>query len=420
MATSTRCSRRSWRGAPSAPLLSLVLVGIFLLGCSVPRALCYVRPPARANIAVSLAVTDINTPQQVHISMVGADKMRVSWITVANVSSTVYYGTSPAFLTYTSGRINNVVIGPLLPSTIYYYRCSNATKEFSLKTPPAQLPSRDLGQTGWTKTTLDHVAVSGYDVLLLPGDLSYADNVQSMWDSFGLLVEPLASQRPWMVTEGNHEIEKVSTIESFRAYNARWRMPYELSGSSSNLYYSFDAAGGAVHVIMLGSYTDFAVGTAQYNWLIGDLAKINRQTTPWVVALIHAPWYNTNYAHQNEGEPMRLAMEGLLYKARVDVVFAGHVHAYERFDRVNLKKQDKCGPVHITVGDGGNREGLASAYISPKPAISLFREASFGHGQFNVVNMTHARWTWHRNSNDISVVGDGVWLTSLFSTPGCF
>ena len=142
-------------------------------------------------------------------------------------------------------------------------------------------------------------------------------------------MERQASQRPWMVTEGNHEIETSS--DNFRAYNARWRMPYELSGSTSNLYYSFDAAGGAVHVIMLGSYTSYAVGSAQYNWLVKDLAKINRQVTPWVVALIHAPWYNTNNAHQNEGEAMRLAMEALLYKARVDVVFAGHVHAYERF-----------------------------------------------------------------------------------------
>lgn len=136
-----------------------------------------------------------------------------------------------------------------------------------------------------------------------------------------------------MVTQGNHEIEKIPIIHSqpFTAYNARWNMPYEQSGSDSNLYYSFEVAG--VHVIMLGSYTDFDPSSAQYKWLQTDLKNVDRSKTPWLVVLIHAPWYNSNTAHQGEAESvnMRADMEDLLYQARVDVVFAGHVHAYERF-----------------------------------------------------------------------------------------
>ncbi|MCI53136.1 purple acid phosphatase 18-like, partial [Trifolium medium] len=40
-------------------------------------------------------------------------------------------------------------------------------------------------------------------------------------------------------------------------------------------------------------------------------------------------------------------------------VLAGHVHAYERSKRVYNGRLDPCGAVHITIGDGGNREGLA-------------------------------------------------------------
>lgn len=189
----------------------------------------------------------------------------------------------------------------------------------------------DLGQTEWTASTLAHIGSADYDVLLLPGDLSYADTQQLLWDSFGRLVEPYASQRPWMVTEGNHEIESIPIIfpTGFKAYNSRWQMPYQQSGSNSNLYYSFDVAGA--HIIMLGSYTDFDASSDQYKWLNNDLAKADKSKTPWTIALIHAPWYNSNSAHKGEGESMRLAMEEMLYNAGVDIVYAGHVHAYERF-----------------------------------------------------------------------------------------
>jgi len=60
-----------------------------------------------------------------------------------------------------------------------------------------------------------------------------------------------------------------------------------------------------------------------------------------------------------------------------------------------------------------------SRYRDPKPAISMFREASFGHGVLDVVNASHAQWTWHRNNDDEAVVSDSIWLTSFSSNPSC-
>ncbi|GER54224.1 purple acid phosphatase [Striga asiatica] len=261
----------------------------------------------------------------------------------------------------------------------------------------------------------------GYDVLLLAGDLAYADLKQRLWDAFGHLVQPQASRRPWMVTQGNHEIERIPFLhkEKFTSYNARWVMPHAESRSPSNLFYSFEV--GGAHIVMLGSYADFEPRSDQYRWPEADLDQVDRGKTPWLVAITHAPWYNTNNAHQGEYESsiMRESMEDLLYKASVDVVFAGHVHAYKRFERVYKNKADKCGPVYITIGDGGNREGLATSYIDPQPNISAFREPSFGHGKFKIANATYALWTWHRNDHDVAVASDQIWLTNLAMLTNC-
>jgi hypothetical protein len=60
------------------------------------------------------------------------------------------------------------------------------------------------------------------------------------------------------------------------------------------------------------------------------LANVDRSRTPWLIGVIHAPWYSSNRAHFGDGEEMRKSMELVLKQANVDLIFAGHVHAYER------------------------------------------------------------------------------------------
>lgn len=81
--------------------------------------------------------------------------MRVSWITEdKHAESVVEYGTKSGeysakatgdqtsyhYFFYSSGKIHNAVIGPLQPSTTYFYRCGGSGPEFSFKTPPPNLP----------------------------------------------------------------------------------------------------------------------------------------------------------------------------------------------------------------------------------------------------------------------------------------
>lgn len=79
----------------------------------------------------------------------------------------------------------------------------------------------------------------------------------------------------------------------------------------------------SVSLISINNFV-FILG-AQYAWLKEDLSKVDRAVTPWLVATMHPPWYNSYSSHYQEFECMRQEMEELLYQHRVDIVFAGHV-----------------------------------------------------------------------------------------------
>jgi len=65
-------------------------------------------------------------------------------------------------------------------------------------------------------------------------------------------------------------------------------------------------------------------------WLKEELKRVEREKTPWLIVLMHVPLYNSNGAHYMEGESMRSVFESWFIEYKVDVIFAGHVHAYER------------------------------------------------------------------------------------------
>jgi hypothetical protein len=85
--------------------------------------------------------------------------------------------------------------------------------------------------------------------------------------------------------------------------------------------------------------------------------------------------------------------------------------AYERTDRTyNYTKAGPTAPYYVTIGDGGNREGLADTWMDPQPAWSAFRLASYGHGELQVMNATHTLWTWHQNPDLEPTVADSLWV----------
>ncbi|EFN53514.1 hypothetical protein CHLNCDRAFT_58566 [Chlorella variabilis] len=236
-------------------------------------------------------------PEGVHLTLWTRDSVLVSWQTgeprvapassppephdAAEVAGVVRYGEAPGRYTqtvsdgtdvtyayaydeaaggmaYQSPILHHVLLKGLQAGQTYYYRVGgrhpNGTatpdgKEFSFAmpaAPPAQLRVGiigDPGQTHNTSTTLQHLAASQPDVVLVLGDLSYADlyfsndtsnawsfpsppsTQQLRWDSWARLFEPLLASVPAIYIGGNHEVEHQPNNATFAAFNARYPQP---------------------------------------------------------------------------------------------------------------------------------------------------------------------------------------------------
>ncbi|KAK4727780.1 hypothetical protein R3W88_032697 [Solanum pinnatisectum] len=399
-----------------------------------------------------------NAPQQVHITQGDYEgkAVIVSWVTPDKPgSSEVRYGlskgkydftakgsfTNYTFYTYKSGYIHKCFLNGLQYDTKYYYEIGNgdSARNFWFETPPKVDPDAsytfgiigDLGQTYNSLSTLQHYMNSGAKSVLFVGDLSYADrykyhDVGVRWDSWGRFVEPSTAYQPWIWNTGNHEIEYMpymGEVTMFKSYLYRYPTPYQASNSTSPLWYSIRRA--SAHIIVLSTYSPFVKYTPQWKWLREEFKNVDREKTPWLIVLMHVPIYNSNVAHFMEGESMRSVFEAWFIEHKVDVIFAGHVHAYERSYRIsnihfNISSgdpypvPDKTAPVYITVGDGGNKEGLAARFRDPQPDYSAFRESSYGHSTLEIKNRTHAFYHWNRNDDGKKVKIDSFVLHNLY------
>eukprot|EP00428_Durinskia_dybowskii_P067947 CAMPEP_0170369172 /NCGR_PEP_ID=MMETSP0117_2-20130122/7843_1 /TAXON_ID=400756 /ORGANISM="Durinskia baltica, Strain CSIRO CS-38" /LENGTH=459 /DNA_ID=CAMNT_0010623877 /DNA_START=1 /DNA_END=1380 /DNA_ORIENTATION=+ len=337
---------------------------------------------------------------------------------------------------YTSPMIYKGTITGLTPgNTIYYYSGGSDALGWSdenyFKTHPGVGVEDvtfhvfgDLGQTENSANTLNELIAyekalsSKTGGILSMGDLSYANGDEPLWDSFGKLITLASGHIPMMTTYGNHEWFD-SRNHDFTAVLSRYNNP-KVDGERQ-LYYSFES--GLVHWVMISGYCQemktvytqpcLAEGSPQMNWLTKDLAGVDRTKTPWVIAVFHQPYVNSNDAHSmdTEGAPMQKAVEDVLNQYKVDLVFSGHVHAYERSCQVYQYECTPGAPYYITIGDGGNLEGLAETWLEPQPAWSSFRQASYGFGELRVVNSTSMEWRWHQNQDLLPTIADEYTFT---------
>lgn len=206
--------------------------------------------------------------------------------------------------------------------------------------------------------------------------------------------------------------------EIFQAYETRFRMPqvhraqlgtydsdddldrnelpYPLPYEWGNAYYSF-VYGPTKHIVV-SAYSSMEPNSTQYEWLVDELALVNRDQTPWVLVTIHVPLYNTFQAHQQKDLQIvaaRQHLEPLFVQYSVNVIFSGHVHAYQRTKNVAFGTPTVSGPTYLTVGASG-RQCCLTPFVSeiPERWVAARDGTHYGYGQLAIYNRTHAKWEW--------------------------
>ncbi len=172
------------------------------------------------------------------------------------------------------------------------------------------------------------------------------------------------------------------------------------AGGKNNVYFSFEH--GPVHFSLLSSEHDMREGSAQYKWLVKDLASVNRTRTPWVFFGLHRPLYDVTVcgALLPETAEMRKILEPVLLRYRVDVVMHGHYHQYERTCPLAAEKcvnpaQGEPGPTYVTIGTAGKRTQCQWGIVPPWSKVLTY---DYGVMKFDIHNRTHLTGYFHEST----------------------
>lgn len=281
-----------------------------------------------------------------------------------------------------TGPLYQVTLRNLKPGTVYSYRVGDAGKGWSevrtFRTAPSSPPSRfvftafaDHGVTQAAAQNVRRVLAGEKPAFhLIMGDLSYANGNQPIWDQWFELIEPIASQMPFMAIPGNHEDERGIR---FATYLARFTLPHK------ELYYRFDY--GGARFIMFNSQ-DFR-DAEQLHWFEKELSQARRDpSVRWVIVCMHHPLYSSTVRRLNDSARIKV-LQPLFDKYRPDLVLLGHHHNYERtYPLVGMKPVSKHpsryrkgqGVIYVTSGGGGK-----SLYDQTReqPAFTAKRERCY-------------------------------------------
>lgn len=281
--------------------------------------------------------------------------------------------------------VHKATISGLQAETEYDYRVRNGTtvstmwrfRTAPLATSPyviAWIADNQNGPSTFTQH-VSQLAGRDPDLVIAPGDVVQNGNVLSEWGSywFGPLeTADFAQTHPVVFARGNHDGEHAYSY----AYSA-------LPGNGS--WYSFTYGNAFIVVLDTESSTGNETPTAnQIAFLQEQLGSAAAQAATFRIVTFHKPPYTNLWdltgifcSYNGEGF-VRTDWVPLFELYGVDLVVAGHAHAYQRATRNGI--------TYLTVGGGGG-------------ALDTIR-GCFGNPYWNFFNVEQSRF--HHNMMSVS------------------
>ncbi len=305
--------------------------------------------PCVVLLAASTAFAAPTITKGPYIQNVRTNAVVIMWETSASSSSTVTYGTTISYGRTVSSsslvKVHEMTVSGLATDTLYHYKVSSTNStgtvssvDCTFRTAVAAGTPFRFAAYGDSRTfATSHAAVvkaivaSAPRLVLHDGDITRDGTVASYWQTeYFTPAASLIKTTPVYPTPGNHE----KGTSSYYSYFS----PATGGGTKSEEWYSFNY--GSVHFISIDTCSSFSVGSTQYNWLVNDLKTT---TAEWKVVLTHYPAYSSGT--HGSSPNVQSVLVPLFEKYKVDMVFAGHDHIYER--------SLKSGVYYFVTGGGG-------------------------------------------------------------------
>lgn len=259
--------------------------------------------------------------------------------------------------------------------------------------------SADMGATLPQRWVVGGLARNDPDFFLLPGDLSYADGTQSVWDDYFANMQALTAQVPMMAVPGNHE-ENDGNGDGYLSRTTHMQPQQGARG-----WYSFTFRNVHFCCSTAGSFADDGQLESELAFIEADLAEASarraRGEIDFIVLTSHYPLWTDEEGDAPNSEGAIALFEDTILRYGVDIHAVGHDHIYQRSQRFARGVPDPDGYFQVMTGNGGKSMRAFEREIGPWSGAEAQR---YGFTEYRVEG-TRIRGTTY--AVDIRIGGRG-------------